>query len=127
MKTKWSRTWKSSVQPRKQRKYVANAPLHIKRKFSRSHLSKELMKKHKTRSVLPVSGDTAKIVRGSYKGKQGKIEKVDVKNSRVYITGVEYMKKDGNTIKAPVNPSNIIITSLNLADKKRGKRLEAKE
>jgi len=42
MKQKFSTTWKASKQPRKQRKYSANAPLHIKRKMLSANLSKTL-------------------------------------------------------------------------------------
>ena len=44
MKSVFSKTWVRSKQPRKQRKYVANAPLHIKGKMVRAHLSKDLQK-----------------------------------------------------------------------------------
>ena len=43
MKKIFSKHWKSSKQPRKQRKYRAKAPLHIKRKLLNVNLSKELM------------------------------------------------------------------------------------
>ena len=33
MKKEFSKNWKASKQPRKQRKYRANAPLHLKRKM----------------------------------------------------------------------------------------------
>ena len=47
MKKKFSESWKSSKQVRKQRKYRYNAPLHIKQKFVNVHLAKELRKKYK--------------------------------------------------------------------------------
>ena len=43
--------WKSSKQPRKQRKYIANAPLHIKIKLTGVNLAKELRKKYQKRSI----------------------------------------------------------------------------
>ena len=51
MKRKFSKSWKSSKQPRKQRKYSANAPLHLKRKLLSVNLSKELRKKYGKRST----------------------------------------------------------------------------
>ena len=85
MKKLFSTHWKSSKQPRKQRKYQYNAPLHIKHKFLGSHLSKELIKKHGKRSIPVRKGDTVKVLVGQYKGKSGKIEKVFVKKTRVWI------------------------------------------
>lgn len=126
MKKKFSRAWKSSKQPRKQRKYRANAPLHIKRKMIASHLSKELREKYKRRSFPVRKNDVVKILRGSFKGKQGKVSKVDTKKMKVYVEGIVRTKKDGTKVPVPLDPSNLMIVSLNLEDKKRVKALERK-
>lgn len=114
----FSNLWKSSKSARKQRNYRQNAPHHIKGKFLSAHLSKELKEKHKTRSIRARTGDKVKVLRGQFKGKEGKIESVDVKNSKLYITGIELIKKDGGKTLYPINPSNVILTELNI-DKKR--------
>jgi large subunit ribosomal protein L24 len=119
MKKEWSADWNSSTKPGKQRKYIANAPLHIKSKMIVSHLSKDLKKKYGKRNSRVVKGDKIKVVRGDFRGKMGTVEIVDVKKSKVYITGIERMKKDGSKVKVALNASNLIITELNLADKKR--------
>jgi len=126
MKQKWSKSWVSSKQPRKQRKYRANAPLHIKRKMIASHLSKELREKYKRRSFPVRKNDVVKILRGSFKGKQGKVSKVDTKKMKVYVEGIVRTKKDGTKVPVPLDPSNLMIVSLNLEDKKRVKALERK-
>lgn len=123
MKTKISTTWKSSTQPRKQRKYRANAKLHTKTKFLSANLSKELRKKHNKRSVPLRKGDKVKILRGNFKGKEGKIEEIDHKTLKVYITKIEITKKDGSKARVPQNPSNLQITELDLSDKKRKTKL----
>ena len=124
MKRKFSKTWIKSKQPRKQRKYRYNAPLNIKSKFMGCHLSKELREKYKKRSITIRKGDSVKVLRGQFKGKTGKIDRVDIKKSKVYITGIEVAKKDGTKALYPIHPSNLIITELNLEDKKRKKSLE---
>jgi len=126
MKKEFAKSWIRSKQPRKQRKYRYNAPLHIKSKFSSAHLSKELKKKYGKRSVEVRKEDKVKIMRGQFKGKSGKIERVDIKKSKVYITGIEVIKKDGTKILYPIHPSNLLIEELNLTDKKRAKSLERK-
>lgn len=126
MKSTFATTWKKSKQPRKQRKYKYNAPLHIKRKFVSVHLSKELKTKHSKRNITVVTGDNVKVLKGQFKGKSGKISKVDYRNSKVYIEGMESIKKDGNKVSIPIDPSNLIITSLKLEDKNRIKSLERK-
>jgi len=67
MKQKFSTTWKASKQPRKQRKYSANAPLHIKRKMLSANLSKPLREKHKIRNIEVRKGDKVIIMRGKFK------------------------------------------------------------
>lgn len=124
MKAKFSKHWKSSKQPRKQKKYLANAPLHIKHKFLASHLSKDLIKKYNKKSLPVRKGDTVKIVRGNFKNKVGKIERILLKKTRVYIEGIQNIKKDGSKTFILVHPSNLIITDLNLEDKERQKILK---
>ncbi|MBW2966041.1 50S ribosomal protein L24 [Candidatus Woesearchaeota archaeon] len=124
MKKKFSRSWNKSKQPRKQRKYRYNAPLNIKIKFMGCHLSKELRGKYKKRSITIRKGDSIKVLRGKFKGKTGKIDRVDIKKSKVYITGIDVAKKDGTKALYPIHPSNLVINELNLEDKKRVKSLE---
>lgn len=126
MKTKFSSSWKSSKQPRKQRKYRYNAPLHIKQKFVSSHLSKDLRNKHKRRSITLRKGDDIKVLRGRFKGKLGKVEKINLKRTIVYVSGIEMVKKDGTRFRYPIHPSNLMITELNMDDKIRSKIFERK-
>ncbi len=126
MKKKFVKSWNRSKQPRKQHKYRYNAPLNIKSKFLGSHLSKQLREKYKKRSIVIRKGDSIKVLRGQFKGKTGKIERVDIKKCKVYITGIEVAKKDGTKALYPIHPSNLIINELNLDDKKRKKSLERK-
>ncbi len=119
MKKTFSTKWKASSQPRKQRKYSANAPLHIKRKLLGVNLSKELRKKHNRRNIPAVKGDTVKIMKGTFKKKSGKIISIDTKNSKIKIEGIMVKKQDGSKANVKIPPSNLQITELNLNDKKR--------
>ncbi|MBN1544601.1 50S ribosomal protein L24 [Candidatus Woesearchaeota archaeon] len=124
MKNTFSTSWKSSKRPAKQRKYRHNAPLHIKQKLLSAHLSKDLRKRYGRRSLPVVKGDKVKVARGQFKGRENKVERTDHKKLRVYITGIERAKKEGSKSMQPINPSNLIITELNLDDKKRKASLE---
>ena len=121
MKTKFSSSWKKSKQPRKQRKYRYNAPLHVKQKFVSTHLSKDLRKKYKKRNVNLRKGDSVKVMRGQFKNKSGKVDEVDVKKTSVYVDGIETVKRDSTKSRYPIHPSNLIITEVNLDDKMRNK------
>lgn len=123
---KFSGTWKSSKNPGKQRKYRLNAPLHIKHKFSQSHLSKDLRKKYSKRSIGARKGDKVKIMHGKFKKHEGKIERVDLKKTRIFVSGAELTKRDGTKKLLALHPSNLMITELNLEDKMRQKTLERK-
>ncbi len=127
MKQKFSKKWKASKQPRKQRKYRFKAPLHIKHKMLGGGLSKELRKKYQKRSIPLRKGDNVKITTGTFKGKKGKISIVNTKKMIVYIEGVQKTRKDGTKVNIPLHPSNLIIIDLNLEDKKRTKKLKSKE
>ncbi|MEX0921026.1 MAG: 50S ribosomal protein L24 [Candidatus Pacearchaeota archaeon] len=124
MKKKFSIAWKSSKQPRKQRKYLANAPLHVRRKMLGSNLSKELRKKFGKRNLSLKKGDDVKVMRGKLKGKTGKIIRVYTKKSMVEIEGLQVKKQDGSKSNIKFRPSNLQITGLNLEDKKRNKSVK---
>lgn len=124
MEKKWSKSWKSSKQPRKQRKYGFNAPLHVRAKKISANLSKELRKKYSKRTLPLRTGDRIKVLRGSHKGTLGKVEGKDLTNYKIFIKGVERKKKDGTSNPIPVDPSNVQILELNLEDKKRKQKLE---
>ncbi len=127
MKQKFSKHWKASSQPRRQRKYLANAPLHIKRKLLGVNLSKELRKKYTRRNIPARKGDTVKIMKGKFRKKQGKIISIDVKNSKIRIEGIMIKKQDGSKVNVKIHPSNLQIIELDLEDKKRIKAQKEKK
>jgi large subunit ribosomal protein L24 len=127
MKKEFSTSWNSSKQPRKQRKYRANAPLHLKKKFVNVNLSKELRKKHEKRNLALRKGDVVKIMRGKFKNKNGKILEIKLKTSKIIIEGIQTKKNDGSKVNVKMQPSNLQIIELNLEDRKRIKKLGIKE
>lgn len=128
MKQKFSKSWKASKQPRKQRKYSANAPLHIKRKLLSVNLSKELRKKHGIRNIELRKNDKVKVMRGKFKGKQGKVIEIRTKALKIYIEGIQVKKHDGSKVNVPLRASNLQIIELHKDDKKRKiKELKSKE
>ena len=126
MKQGWSSSWKASTQRRKQRKYRYNAPIHVLGNFMNAHLVKNLREKYQTRSIRIRVGDKVKILRGQFKKKEGKISRVDIKNSKVFVEGIERGKGDGSKSFYPIHPSNVQIQEFNLDDKKRKASLERK-
>lgn len=119
MKQTFSTHWVASKQPRKQRKYLANAPLHVRHNFLSANLSKTLRQKHKTRNLPIRKGDQVLVMRGAFKKKKAKVTEVDVKNTRVTLEGMQRTKKDGTKVNVYFAPSALQIQELNFEDKKR--------
>jgi large subunit ribosomal protein L24 len=115
-----------SIKARKQRKAYFNAPIHVKQKNISAHLEENLLLKYDRRSIPLISGDTVKIMRGSFKGHEDKVAQIHVKDFRVDVEGVTITKADGKKIAKPLHPSNLLITKLNLTDKWRRQNLERK-
>ena len=89
-----------SIQPRKQRKALYTAPLHIRRKIMSANLSKDLR------------ADIGK-------SHEGKVESVDAKRYKVTVEGVTLSKPDGNAVLLPIHPSNLMIIEADLKDERR--------
>lgn len=121
------KSWKSSRIPKKQRKYAAKAPLHIRKKFVSVNLSKELRKKYGKRNLPVRKGDNVKIMRGKFKNKKGKVLEVNLKKSKITVEGIQVRKQDGSNVNFKLKPSNLQITELMLDDKSRVKKLETKK
>ncbi|VVB78792.1 50S ribosomal protein L24 [uncultured archaeon] len=126
MKKEFTTQWISSKQPRKQRKYRANAPLHIRHKLMSATLTKELRKKYGKRNFPIRKGDSVIIMNGEFKKKTGKVENVDLKYLRTTVGGIYRTKKDGTKVNVYFNPSNLQIKELNLDDKRRSEALQRK-
>lgn len=116
---KYSIKWRTSTRAPKQRKFKANAPSHIRHKMASAHLSKELRTKYSRRSFPVRKGDTVKIQKGKFSGKSGKISEVDMSKLRVYVEGMTATKRDGSKVNVPIVISDLMITEMNLDDKKR--------
>jgi len=113
-----------SKKPRKQRKFLYNAPLHLRRKMISAHLSKELREKYGRRSMPLRKGDEVKVMRGEFKGTVGKVVKIDTKKYKVYVDSVKKKRSVGTEYLVPISPSNLMILKLNLDDKYRMRILE---
>jgi large subunit ribosomal protein L24 len=113
-----------SKKPRKQRKFLYKAPLHLRRKMISAHLSKELREQYKRRSLPLRKGDEVKVMRGEFKGTIGKVVEIDTKKYKVYVDTVKKKRSVGTEYLVPISPSNLMIVKLNLDDKYRLKILE---
>jgi large subunit ribosomal protein L24 len=93
----------------------------------RSNLSDDLRKQYKKRNANVVKGDTVKIMRGEYKGVEGKVEKINTEKGKLSIEGVQREKIKGGNVKVLIHSSNVIISSLNMDDNFRKNKMENKD
>lgn len=100
-----------SIQPRKQRKFRYNAPLHLRKKMVGVHLSKELRAKLSTkkRNAPAHKGDKVKVMRGEYRGKTGKIMEVSLSTLKIYVEGITRRNAKGVEKLVPIDPSNLLL------------------
>jgi large subunit ribosomal protein L24 len=90
-------------------------------------LSAELVKSRGAKTLPVRKGDTIRIMRGDHKGFEGKIQRVDLSEYRVYVEGLTREKVDGTAIFVSVHPSKVMIRNLGLDDKWRKEILKRKQ
>ncbi len=110
---------KVGSQPRKQRRFLFRAPLHIRHKMMAAPLSKELRKELGRRSLPVRKNDVVKIVRGKFRGHEGKVIKVSLRRMRIYVEGATLKKADGKEVPYPIHPSKVIIVDVDRSDERR--------
>ena len=113
-----------TIQPRKQHKMLHEAPSHVRSKLFSAPLSSTLKDTHRVSSIPIRTGDTVRIMRGDKKGVEGKVTKVDRSKYRLFVEGITREKVDGTAIQVPIHPSKVMITNLNLDDKRRRESLK---
>ena len=116
------------MKPTKMRnQLIYHATFHTRSKQLSSQLSEDLRKKYGKKSVRVIEGDSIKIVRGEFKGVDGKISKVSTKKSSVAVEGVKKEKTKGDKFDVYIHTSNLLVTGLNTEDKWRIAKLEGKK
>jgi len=103
------------------------APQHVVSKQLGSPLSKDLRQKYNCRSARVVEGDSVKVLRGEFKGIEGKVTKISTERRGIAIEGIKREKLKGGNVDIYIHPSNVMITTLNLEDKWRQNMLEGQK
>lgn len=103
---------------------IYKAPLHKKSSHISAILSKDLRTKYKRRNARVKVGDVVKVMRGEFKDVEGKVNKVHTDTFRLEIDGVQREKLRGGNASVLIHASNVMITSLDLGDELRKKKVE---
>ena len=116
------------VKPTKMRnRMLFQATLQTRSKQMGANLSKDLQKKYGKKSARVIEGDSVTILRGEFKGVDGKVSKISTQKSSVAIDGVKKEKTKGDKFDVYIHSSNLVITSLNGDDKWRMAKLQGKD
>ncbi|KAI3500158.1 hypothetical protein L1887_35975 [Cichorium endivia] len=110
---------------RKCRKAHFSAPSSVRRVLMSAPLSSELRAKHNVRSVPVRKDDEVQVVRGTYKGREGKVVQVYRRKWVIHVERITREKVNGQTVNVGINPSKVVVTKLKL-DKDRKSLLERK-
>jgi len=115
-----------SASRRKARRAHFTAPSHIRRVIMSAPLSKELKGKYHTRAVPIRRDDEVTVVRGTYKGREGKVIQVYRKKYVIHIEKLTREKANGTAVNIGIHPSKVVVTKLKL-DKDRKALLERRD
>lgn len=110
---------------RKNRKAHFTAPSSERRVIMSAPLSADLRQKYNVRSIPVRKDDEVQVVRGSFKGREGKIVQVYRRKWVIHVERLTREKVNGTTVNVGVNASKVVITKLKL-DKDRKSLLERK-
>merc|ERR1719238_1096115 len=110
---------------RKSRKAHFSAPSSVRRIIMSASLSSELRAKHHVRSIPVRKDDEVSVVRGTYKGREGKVIQCYRKKWVIHIERITREKASGATVQVGIHPSKCVVTKLKL-DKDRKSILERK-
>ena len=91
------------------------------------HYQKIYKKIYGKKSVRVIEGDSITILRGEFKGVDGKISTISTQKTSVAIEGVKKEKTKGDKFDVYIHTSNLVVTSLNSNDKWRMAKLEGKD
>ncbi|KAI0163302.1 ribosomal protein L24 [Pestalotiopsis sp. NC0098] len=108
---------------RKSRKAHFGAPSSVRRNIMSAPLSKELREKYNVRSIPIRKDDEVTIVRGSNKGREGKVTSVYRLKYVIHVERVTRDKASGQSVPLGIHPSKVVVTKLKL-DKDRESILE---
>jgi large subunit ribosomal protein L24 len=79
---------------------------------------------YKKRTARIVKGDSVKVMRGEYKGVEGKVERINTELGTLNIEGVQREKIRGGQVKVPIHASKVMLINLRLDDKYRASKVQ---
>ena len=117
----------TSAKPRTQRKRLHEASIVRRHKLLGAYVDPDLASKSKLRLPrgIPLrKGDVVRVMRGGFRGKEGKIVSVDSRRGTAVIEGVTIEKTDEKKVARPIHASNLMILKMDDTDPWRRRKYE---
>jgi large subunit ribosomal protein L24 len=105
---------------------LIHLPKHKRDKMVGAVLEDALRKQYQKKTVRVIKGDSVRVIRGEYKGVEGKVDKVDTERGTFHIEGIQKEKIRGGQVKVPIHSSKVMVITLNLEDKYRSNKLQGR-
>src|ERR671917_1581752 len=103
---------------------LIHIPKHQRDKMVGAVLEDSLRRQYGRKNIRVIRGDSIRVMRGEYKGVEGKVEKVNTEHATLHIEGIQREKIRGGQVKVPIHSSNVMVISLNLDDDYRSRKLQ---
>lgn len=103
---------------------LIHLPKHRRDKMVGAVLEDSLRKQYGKKNIRVIKGDSVRVLRGEYKGVEGKVEKVNTEQATFHIEGIQREKIRGGQVKVPIHSSNVMVISLNLDDDYRSRKVQ---
>jgi large subunit ribosomal protein L24 len=97
---------------------------HQRDRMISAPLADSLRELYKKRTARVVKGDSVKVMRGEYKGVEGKVERINTELGTLNIEGVQREKIRGGQVKVPIHASKVMLINLRLDDKYRAGKIQ---
>jgi len=103
---------------------LIHIPKHQRDKMVGAMLEDSLRKQYRRKTIRVIKGDSVRVMRGEYKGVEGKVEKVHTDRATFHIEGIQREKIRGGQVKVPIHSSKVMVIGLNLDDDHRSSKLQ---
>ena len=103
---------------------LMHVPKHRRDRLLGAVLEDSLRSQYGRKNIRVVKGDSVRVLRGEYKGVEGKVDKVTTERATLHIEGIQREKVRGGQVKVPIHSSNVMVIGLNLDDMYRSGRLQ---
>lgn len=90
-----------------------------------ANLSKDNTEKYNAKSIPVRKDDEVTVVRGTYKGREGKVTQVYRRRWVIFIEKLTRERANGQTVNIGIHPSNVQVTKIHM-DKDRQNLLNRK-